>query len=157
MKYTFIEVIWKIITQISAWVPSTPSTGQFWYNSTINKFQGQKSGSQVYMDWTRRVVSAASYTTSTTINADITDIYTVTLQAWDLLFNNPSGTPVDGQMIMLEVRDSWASRILTYGAQFANWAANLIGATTISKWSWMVVKWNATDSKWYCMASGTQP
>jgi len=43
-----------------------------------------------------RIVSAASYTTDTGTSLDISacDIFIVTAQAGALLFNNPSGTPV---------------------------------------------------------------
>jgi hypothetical protein len=106
---------------------------------------------------TKRIITATSYTTSTTINSDATDIYEITAQAWALLFNNPTGTPTNGQMMMHRVKDNGTARALTYGTQFASLGDTLAPTTTISKWLIQIFEWNSTDSKWYCMYSKTQP
>lgn len=104
-----------------------------------------------------RIVSAANYTTSVTMDFDLYDEYDITAQAWALLFNNPSWTAVNGQKRMIRIKDNGTSRALTYWSQFASWAATLPTATTISKKLWIWVEWDSTDSKWYCIATGVQP
>jgi hypothetical protein len=105
----------------------------------------------------KRIVTATSYTTSTTINSDITDIYEITAQAGALLFNNPSGTPTNGQMMLVQMKDNATARALTYGTQFSSLGDTLPTTTTISKWLYFIVQWNSTDSKWYCQYTKTQP
>ena len=105
---------------------------------------------------TKRNIVATSYTTSTTINSDATDIYTITAQAGALLFNNPTGTPTDGQMVLVRMKDNGTARALTYGTNFASGTATLATTTVLSKWLLQLFEWNSTDSKWYCQYSGSQ-
>lgn len=76
---------------------------------------------------TPRVLSAAAYTTDTgsSINGDTQDMFIVTAQTGALKFNNPSGTPTDGQKLIITVASSTtAARALTWDT--------LYGATTVA-------------------------
>lgn len=95
-----------------------------------------------------RVVSAASYTTSTTIDSDATDVYVITAQAGALLFNNPSGTPVQGQKLIIRIKDNGTARVLTYGSQFRAMGTALPSTTVLSKTMYMGFMYNSTDTKW---------
>lgn len=95
-----------------------------------------------------RVVSAASYTTSTTIDSDATDVYVITAQAGALLFNNPSGTPVQGQKLIIRIKDNGTARVLTYGSQFRAMGTALPATTVLSKTMYMGFMYNSTDTKW---------
>lgn len=102
---------------------------------------------------TKRVVTATSYTTDTgtSLNCDTTDIFIVTAQAGDLLFNNPSGTPVDGQTLWLAVTGT-AARALTYGNQFESSAGATLPTTTVTTARIdIAVVWRADTSKWHCV------
>lgn len=99
-----------------------------------------------------RVVSAASYTTSTTIDSDATDVYVVTAQAGALLFNNPSGTPVQGQKLIIRIKDDGTARVLTYGSEFRGISQALPSTTVISKTLYMGFIRNSTDTKWDLIA-----
>lgn len=70
---------------------------------------------------TERVLSAASYTTDTgtSLNGDTQDAFIVTAQTGALLFNAPSGTPTNGQKLIITVASSAAvARALTWNAIF---------------------------------------
>lgn len=101
---------------------------------------------------TKRVVSAASYTTSVTIDSDITDIFVITAQAGALLFNNPSGTPTQGQMLAIRIKDNGTARALTWGSDFSGILDTLPSTTTLSKVLYMLFMWNSTTSKWEFIA-----
>jgi len=76
---------------------------------------------------TPRVLTAASYTTDTgvSIAGDTQDMFIVTAQAGALLFNAPSGTPVNGQKLIITVASSTTvARALTWNA--------IYGATTVA-------------------------
>lgn len=55
-----------------------------------------------------RIVSAASYTTDTGTSLDVStcDIFIITAQAGALLFNSPSGTPVQGEKLIIRIKDN---------------------------------------------------
>ena len=100
-----------------------------------------------------REVTGTSYTTSTTINANITDIYTITAQAGALLFNNPTGTLVQGQKLIIRIKDNGTARALTYGANFrASSDLALPTTTVVSKTLYMGFIYNSTDTKWDLLA-----
>jgi len=104
--------------------------------------------------WVQRVVSAASYTTSTTIDADATDLYEITAQAGNLLFNAPSGTPTNGQVIEIRIKDNGSARTITWNAIF-NWSPP---STTIAgKWSCWFFQYNSTTSNWNYMGKRDEP
>lgn len=103
-----------------------------------------------------RVVSGTSYTTSTTIDSDTTDLYVITAQAGALLFNNPSGTPVQGQKLMVRIKDNGTARALTYGSQFRAMGTALPTTTVISKTLYMGFIYNSTDTKWDLVAAAQE-
>jgi len=68
----------------------------------------------------------------------VTDIYTITAQAGALLFNNPTGTLVQGQKIIIRIKDNGTARALTYGANFrASSDLALPSTTVVSKTLYM--------------------
>jgi hypothetical protein len=104
---------------------------------------------------TPRIVSATSYTTNTgtSLNCDTTDRFIVTAQAGDLKFNNPSGTPTDGQTLWLMVTGTGA-RALTYDTQFEASAGVALPTTTVTTARLDIgFVWRSDNSKWRCVAS----
>lgn len=102
-----------------------------------------------------RVVSAASYTTDTgtSLTVATTDIFVITAQAGALKFNNPGGTPIQGEKLCVRIKDNGTARALTYDTQFrASSDLALATTTTLSKTLYMLFIYNATDTKWDLMA-----
>jgi hypothetical protein len=54
---------------------------------------------------------------------------------------------------MVRIKDNGTARALTYDTQFASGADTLPTTTVISKWTWILVEWVSSDSKWYCIAT----
>ena len=98
---------------------------------------------------TPRILSAASYTTDTgtSLNIDNLDEFIVTAQAGALLFNNPTGTPTDGQELLIAVTGT-AARALTYGTQFEASTVALPTTTVTTARLDMKFVWRADTSKW---------
>lgn len=94
---------------------------------------------------TYRSVTAASYTTSVTIASDSVDIFVITAQAGALLFNAPSGTPTEGQIFQVDIRDNGTARALTWNAAFG-W--NPPSTTIAGKWKTMFFQWSVAAAKW---------
>lgn len=98
---------------------------------------------------TPRILSAASYTTDTgtSLNCDNLDEFIVTGQTGALKFNNPSGTPTDGQCLIIAVTGT-AARALTYDTQFEASTVALPTTTATTARLTMGFLWRADTSKW---------
>lgn len=97
-----------------------------------------------------RVVSAASYTTDTGTSFDFStcDDFIITAQAGALKFNNPSGSPQEGEYMVIRIKDNGTARALTYDTQFrASSDLSLPSTTVLGKTLYMRLKWNAVDTK----------
>jgi hypothetical protein len=106
---------------------------------------------------TPRVVEEASSATPS-INTDNCDIFQVTALAVAItsMTTNLSGTPTDGQKLMVEVLDNGTARAITWGASFASGPATLPTTTIMSKWLYVGFEWSASRSKWICLATGSE-
>lgn len=105
---------------------------------------------------TPRILSAASYTTDTgtSINGDTLDMFIVTAQTGALKFNNPTGTPTDGQKLILTVASSTtAARALTWDTAYGATTVAL-PTTTAATTATLTIGfiWSASKSLWQCVA-----
>lgn len=101
-----------------------------------------------------RLVTAASYTTDTGTSLSVAtcDQFEVTAQAGDLKFNNPGGTPLGGNKLIIRIKDDGTARALTYDTQFRAMGTALPSTTVPSKTLYMGFIYNATDTKWDLVA-----
>lgn len=103
-----------------------------------------------------RIVTAASYTTDTGTALDVStcDEFDVTAQAGALKLNNPSGTPVNGQKLIVRIKDNGTAQNLTYDTQFRASTDLALPSTTVSgKVLYLGFIYDSTDSKWTLLAS----
>lgn len=93
-----------------------------------------------------------------TINTDNTDIHTITALATAItsMTTNLSGTPVNGQKLILRFKDDGTARGIAHGASFASRGATLLTTTTLGKYSYEALIWNSTTSTWDCVAVVTE-
>jgi len=98
------------------------------------------------------VVSASTVTPSW----DNDDIVTITAQAVGLTLANPTGTPTDGQAIIVRILDNGTGRTIAYGAAYRAIGVTLLTTTTASKTSYLGGFWNAADSKFDITAVGEE-
>ena len=105
-----------------------------------------------------RIVSATSYTTDTGTSLDVstTDIFVITAQAGALLFNSPSGTPVQGEKLVIRIKDNGTARALTWNAVFRAMGTALPSTTVLSKTLYLGFFYNSTDTKWDLVASAQE-
>lgn len=81
--------------------------------------------------------------------------YCITALAEALTINNPTGA-VDGQKIVIRIKDNATSRTITWGANFRNVGATMPTATTASKWVYIGAIYNSGDTKWDVVAVSTE-
>lgn len=88
--------------------------------------------------------SASSYT----IDTDNYDAVLFTALAANLTLAAPTGTPTNGQPLLIRIKDNGTSRTLTFSSKFRALGVALPSATTISKTTYLFCRYNEEDSKW---------
>ena len=97
---------------------------------------------------TKRVTSTASSATPTP-NSDTTDVYLVTALSQTATFGAPTGTPTQGQQLIIRIKDNATARTLAWNAIYRASSDLALPTTTIvSKTVYLGFMYNSTDSKW---------
>lgn len=100
---------------------------------------------------TPRITSITSSATPTP-NGDTTDEYVITALATAPTFGAPTGTPTNGQKLIIRILDDGTARALTWNAIYRGIGITLPTTTTISKTIYLGFIYNSTDTKWDCIA-----
>lgn len=100
---------------------------------------------------TKRVGTTASSSTPTP-NADANDMYTVTALAANATFGAPTGTPTDGQSLVIRIKDNATARTLAWNAAYRAVGSILPTTTVTSKTMYLAFIYNSADSKWDMVA-----
>lgn len=106
--------------------------------STVDTFTNKR--------FTPRIGTTASSSTPTP-DYDSHDQYNVTALAAGATFGAPTGTPVDGQHLVIRVKDNGTARTLAYNAAYRAVGVTLPTTTVISKTLYLGGIYNAADSK----------
>jgi len=94
-----------------------------------------------------RIVSTASSATPTPDIAT-TDQYNLTALAANATFGAPTGTPLDGQLLTIRIKDNGTIRTLAYNAIYRAVGVTLPAATVSSKTFVLRMIYNSADTKW---------
>jgi len=108
--------------------------------------------SKIYRNLPRTGTVASNATP--TINTDNIDEFTITALATAVtsMTTNLSGTPVNGQKLIIRFLDNGTARAIAWGASFASRGATLPVTTVISKYLYIGLIYNSTASIWDCVA-----
>jgi hypothetical protein len=97
---------------------------------------------------TNRVTTVADSATPTP-SADTDDMYIITGLTQTATFGAPTGTPTQGQKIVVRVKDNGTARTLAWNAIYrASSDLSLPTATVANKTMYLGFIYNSTDSKW---------
>lgn len=97
---------------------------------------------------TKRIGAVTSSSTPTP-DGDNNDVFEVTALAANATFAAPTGTPTDGQPLLIRVKDNGTARTLAWNAIYrAGTDIALPTTTVISKTMYLQFAYNAADSKW---------
>ena len=97
---------------------------------------------------TERVTTVSDSATPTP-NSDTDDMYIITGLTQTATFGAPTGTPTQGQKIMVRVKDNGTARTLAWNAIYrASSDLSLPTVTVASKTMYLGFIYNSTDSKW---------
>lgn len=104
---------------------------------------------------TPRIGTVADAATITP-TSDTSDQYNVTALAQAATIASPSGTPTDGQKLVLRIKDNGTARALTWttgvSGSYRAVGVTLPTTTVISKTVYIGCIWNAADSRWDAVA-----
>ena len=106
-----------------------------------------------------RINPRVSTTTSTaTLTPDIAsfDQYNLTAQAAGLTIAAPTGTPVDGNKLIIRILDNGTARALTWNATYTVIGAVLPTTTIVNKTIYVGCIYNANNTRWDVVAVITQ-
>lgn len=103
---------------------------------------------------TKRVVTTTQSATPT-INTDNTDVAYITglAQAVTSFTTNLSGTPANGDTLIIDITDNGSGRALAFGTSFEASTVALPTTTVASTKLTIGFRWNIATSKWTCVAS----
>lgn len=92
------------------------------------------------------------------INVDTTDQFTITALATAITSMSAklTGTPNNGQKLIIRILDNGTARAITWGSSFASRGATLPTTTVLSKCTYVGLIYNSTASKWDCIAVSTE-
>jgi len=92
-----------------------------------------------------RVQTVASSATVTPLSTN--DIVTITAQAVGLTLANPTGTFVEGQALMIRIKDNATAQTIAFGTSYRAIGVTLPTTTVISKTLYLGIIYNSTDAK----------
>ena len=106
-----------------------------------------------------RVVAAGSTSGNLTPNGDTTDVFNGFGLTGAITLLTPSGTPVDGQRLMIRLEDNGTGRGITWttsSGAFRAVGVTLPTTTVASKVTYVGCVYNSTDVFWDVIAVATQ-
>lgn len=102
------------------------------------------------------IVSSTASTAILTVDADSTDFAVITAQAEGLTIAAPTGTPVQGQKLIIRLKDDGSARSIAFNAIFRALGVTLPTTTVASKITYLGLVYNSTDTKWDVVATKTE-
>jgi hypothetical protein len=106
-----------------------------------------------------RVVAASGTSGTITPNGDTTDVYKAEGLTGGITIAVPSGTPVDGQKLMIRLEDNGTARAITWTTSAGGFRAigiTLPTTTVATKITYVGCVYNSTDSFWDAVATVTE-
>jgi hypothetical protein len=100
-------------------------------------------------------VNTVSSSATPAINTDTTDLFTITALAANItsMSSGLTGTAVDGQRLMIRIKDDATPRTITWGASFiSSGVATLLATTVASKTHLVGLIYDSAAAKWVCVA-----
>ena len=111
--------------------------------TVIGNTSGVNTGDQTFIAPRLQSVTSSATVTPTSGN----DIVRITAQAESLTLANPTGTFVEGQSLIIRIKDNGTVRAISYGADYRAIGVTLPTTTVINKTTYLGCIYNSTDSK----------
>ena len=142
---------YTVVTDTSAdWTSVANST---YFYDKVTKIVYYKDINGVIQNTYRNLPSIQSVVSSTTVTPTANDdLVIITAQAAALTLAAPTGSLVQGQALMIRIKDNGTARAITWGASFeASGTVALPTTTVLDVRLDVIFKWNEVTSKWRCV------
>ncbi len=103
---------------------------------------------------TQRVVTTTDDATAV-IDVDTTDVYELSAVANATTFST-TGTPTDGQKLIIRFKDAGGAKGLTWDAIFVAIGVTAPTTTVAGKWHYVGATYNTAATKWHIIATGVE-
>ena len=98
----------------------------------------------------------ASSATPTPARASVKTLYIITALAEAATFGAPTGSPIQGDMILIRIKDNGTACTIGHNAIYRAIGVTLLTTTVINKTHYELFIYNSTDTKWDCLAVGSE-
>lgn len=122
------------------------------WSTTIAAMQVDVDDAVDTVDALLQTSTVASSATPTPIGSATFNRFYITALAAAAEFAAPSGTPVNGNGLIIRIKDNGTARALTYNAIYRAIGVDLPTTTVLSKTHYLGFIYNSADSKWDCIA-----
>lgn len=110
-------------------------------------------GARVNYKTLATTVTSVASTATLTPNILLGDVFLVTAQAVGLTVANPTGTAIDGQKMIIRIKDNGGAQTIAWGTAYRASTDLTLPTTTIAgKTLYCGFMWNAADSEWDLIA-----
>jgi hypothetical protein len=149
---------YTVVTDTSADWPSVSSSTYFY--DKVTKLVYYKDANGVVQNTYRTLPSVQPVASSATVTPTANDdIVVITAQAAALTLAAPTGTPVEGQSLMIRIKDNGTAIGITWTSGAGGYRAigvTLPTTTVISKTTYVGLIYNSTDSRWDAIGVTTE-
>ena len=111
--------------------------------TVIGNTSGTNTGDQTFFNPRVQTVTSSATVTATSTN----DIVTITAQAVGLTLANPTGAFVEGQSLIIRIKDNGTARSIAYGTNFRAIGVTAPTTTVANKTTYIGCIYNSTDTK----------
>lgn len=123
------------------------------YEEKINSIVDEINDALAIVDGMQKgTTSTASSATPTPTGDHLENELFVTALAADATVGAPTGTPVNGNILRIRIKDNGTARALAWNAIYSGIVTDLPTTTTISKVMYLGFIYNSTSSKWEMVA-----
>ena len=145
------------VTALSVATSTLINTGTLTLPTSTDTLVGRATTDTLTNKRIQKRVSSTTSAASLTPDISAADFYEYTALAAGLTISNPTGSPVNGELLNFRLQDNGTGRALTWGAQFRSMTATLPTTTVANKTHRVLCEWNSGDSTWDCLAVSAQP
>jgi hypothetical protein len=137
------------------------SNGTTWTSAALSSTVVTTTGTQTLTNKRidPRAVNASATTGTLTINGDTTDLFVAEGLTGAITLAQPSGTPVNGQKLLIRIKDNGTARAITWTTSAGAFRAigiTLPTTTVLGKVTYVGCVYNSADSFWDAVATVTQ-
>lgn len=134
---------------------TTPEAGTLEFSNTETGLTFTAVSTRKAIAYRNPIVSTIASSATPTPTAG-EDHFTVTALAVGATFAAPTGTPTDGQTLMIRIKDNATARTLAFNAIYRAIGVTLPTTTVISKLTYLRCVYNSADTKWDVLATVTE-